>query len=42
MEQLKKRSILQKSVFGGEFIGGIHKMGNAPGTENLSEEEKTG
>lgn len=29
-----------KSVFGGEFVGGIHRMGNAPGTENLSEEEK--
>ena len=29
-----------KTVFGGEFVGGIHKMGNAPGTENLSEEEK--
>lgn len=30
-----------KSVFGGEFVGEIYKMGNAPGTENLSEEEKT-
>jgi PhnB protein len=30
-----------KSVFGGEFLGEIHKMGNAPGTENLSDEEKT-
>ncbi len=29
-----------KSVFGGEFLGGIHKMGNAPGTENLSEDSK--
>lgn len=29
-----------KSVFGGDFAGEIHKMGNAPGTENLSEEEK--
>jgi len=29
-----------KSVFGGEFLGEIHKMGNAPGTESLSEEEK--
>jgi PhnB protein len=28
-----------KSVFGGDFIG-IHKMGDAPGTENLSEDEK--
>lgn len=28
-----------KSVFGGEFVG-AHKMGNAPGTENLSDEEK--
>jgi len=29
-----------KSVFGGEFVGGVMKMGNAPGTENLSEEDK--
>ena len=29
-----------KSVFGGEFVGGIHKMGDAPGTEALSAEEK--
>ncbi|HXS55357.1 MAG TPA: VOC family protein [Hanamia sp.] len=29
-----------KSVFGGEFRGGIMKMGGAPGTENLSDEEK--
>lgn len=29
-----------KSVFGGEFIGGIHRMSDAPGIENLSEEEK--
>jgi PhnB protein len=29
-----------KSVFGGEFVGEIYRMGNAPGTEHLSEEEK--
>ena len=29
-----------KSVFGGEFVGGVMKMGNAPGTEELSENEK--
>ena len=29
-----------QSVFGGEFVGGVMKMGNAPGTENLSEDEK--
>ncbi len=29
-----------KSIFGGEFLGEIHKMGNAPGTEGLSDEEK--
>lgn len=29
-----------KSVFGGEFLGEIYKMGGAPGTENLSEEDK--
>lgn len=28
-----------KSVFGGEFTG-VHKMGDAPGCENLPEEEK--
>lgn len=29
-----------KSVFGGEFKGGINRMSDAPGTENLSAEEK--
>lgn len=29
-----------KSVFGGEFKGGINRMRDAPGTENLSDEEK--
>ena len=29
-----------KSVFGGEFEGGISRMSDAPGTENLSDEEK--
>jgi PhnB protein len=29
-----------KSVFGGEFKGGINRMSDAPGTENLSDEEK--
>ena len=29
-----------KSVFGGDFVGGIHKMGSAPGTEGLSEDSK--
>jgi len=29
-----------KSVFGGEFEGGIHRMSSAPGFENLTEEEK--
>ncbi|SFQ45206.1 VOC family protein [Parafilimonas terrae] len=29
-----------KSVFGGEFRGGVFKMGDAPGCENLPEEEK--
>jgi len=28
-----------KSVFGGEFVG-FHKMSDAPGTENLPEDEK--
>lgn len=29
-----------KSVFGGEFIGGIHRMSDAPGCENLPDNEK--
>ena len=29
-----------KSIFGGEFLGEIYKMGSAHGTENLSDEEK--
>lgn len=29
-----------KNVFGGEFAGGINRMGDAPGTESLSKEEK--
>lgn len=29
-----------KSVFGGEFLGEVYKMGDSPGTEGLSDEEK--
>ena len=29
-----------KSVFGGEFRGGVMRMGDAPGMENLSADEK--
>ena len=29
-----------KSVFGGEFLGNVSKMSDAPGTENLPEDEK--
>src|SRR5690606_36293392 len=29
-----------KSVFGGEFKDGIHRMSEAPGTEKLSDDEK--
>ncbi|MFT3747528.1 MAG: VOC family protein [Agriterribacter sp.] len=29
-----------KSVFGGEFVGGIHKIGDAPGCESLPADEK--
>lgn len=29
-----------RSVFGGEFLGDVYKMSSAPGTENLSDEEK--
>ncbi|MBO9620600.1 MAG: VOC family protein [Niabella sp.] len=30
-----------KSVFGGEFRGGVMRMGDAPGGENLPADEKT-
>ena len=29
-----------KSVFGGDFLGDVYRIGNAPGCEGLSEEEK--
>ncbi|TXF78929.1 VOC family protein [Chryseobacterium sp.] len=29
-----------RTVFGGEFVGEIYRMGSAPGTENLSDDEK--
>jgi PhnB protein len=29
-----------KSVFGGEFAGGVMRMGDAPGMEDIAEEEK--
>lgn len=29
-----------KSIFGGEFIGGVHRIGDAPGLEHLSDEER--
>ncbi len=29
-----------KSIFGGEFVGGIHRMGDVPGAGELSEKEK--
>ncbi|WP_018631179.1 VOC family protein [Niabella aurantiaca] len=29
-----------RSVFGGEFLGGVMRMSDAPGTENLPEDEK--
>ena len=32
--------LFYQSVFGGEFTGGIFRMGDAPGTENLSTEDK--
>ncbi|WP_419870559.1 VOC family protein [Chryseobacterium sp. CT-SW4] len=38
--QAEEAFTFYKSVFGGEFLGEIYRMGNAPGTENLSEEEK--
>jgi PhnB protein len=32
--------LFYQSVFGGEFMGGVHKIGDAPGCENLPEDEK--
>ncbi len=32
--------IFYKSIFGGEFLGEIHRIGSAPGTEQLSEADK--
>lgn len=32
--------LFYRTVFGGEFVGGVMKMGNAPGTEDLSKEDK--
>lgn len=29
-----------KSIFGGEFLGGVNKMSNAPGMENLPDNER--
>lgn len=29
-----------KSIFGGEFVGEIYRIGGTPGTESLSEEDK--
>ena len=38
--QAEEAFTFYKSVFGGEFLGEIYRMGNAPGTENLSEDSK--
>ena len=32
--------LFYQSVFGGEFMGDLFRMGDAPGTENLSTEDK--
>lgn len=32
--------IFYKSIFGGAFLGEVYKMGNAPGAEHLTDEEK--
>ena len=32
--------LFYRSVLGGDFAGGIMKMGSAPGAENLSDEMK--
>ena len=38
--QAEEAFTFYKSIFGGEFAGEIYRMGNAPGTENLSEDSK--
>ncbi|MCF3109407.1 VOC family protein [Niabella sp. CC-SYL272] len=38
--QAEAAFLFYKSVFGGEFVGGIMRMSDAPGTENLPEDEK--
>lgn len=38
--QAEEAFTFYKSVFGGDFVGGVMKMGNAPGTEHLSDDEK--
>ena len=32
--------LFYQTVFGGEFMGGIFRMGDAQGTENLTAEQK--
>ncbi len=38
--QAEEAFTFYKSVFGGDFVGGVMKMGNAPGTEHLSDNDK--
>ena len=38
--QAEEAFMFYKSVFGGDFLGEINKMGDAPGCENLSPESK--
>ena len=38
--QAEAAFLFYQSIFGGDFAGGIHRMGDAPGTEALSESSK--
>ena len=38
--QAEEAFVFYKSIFGGDFAGGVHRIGDAPGTESLSESSK--
>lgn len=38
--QAEEALTFYRSIFGGDFIGGIHRFDNTPGLETLTEEEK--
>lgn len=38
--QAEEAFTFYRSIFGGEFVGGIHRFGDVPGMESLPEQEK--